>query len=654
MVKKEWFGWAGTILKVDLTKRKVSKQLLTEELAKGFLGGAGINAKILYDEITPGIDPLSPENILCFGVGPLGGTLAPSSGRYEVTTKSPMTGIFGDANSGGHWGAELHIAGYDNIVIRGRADKPVYLWIDDDNVELRDAHGIWGKNTWETEKILKAEIGDPTIRVSSIGQAGENLVRYACVICDLSRAAGRCGTGAVMGSKKLKAIAVRGTKGVKIAKPEEFEKACKELTEALLTHPLYNNMHRFGTLVLIKKCEDAGEMAYRNFQLATWPEWIKECSGEAIFKKYITKHKGCFNCPGSCSHYYWITKGPYAGTYGEGPEYENVAAFGAVLGNINLESILKCNTLADQYGLDVISTGRAIATAMHLYQEDVITREDTGGLDLSWGNHESIVSLVKRIARREGFGDLLAEGAWKLAKKIGKGAPRLVIQVKGMGGTTSDIRSNYRFCLRMCVASRGMDHMKGTNAPYPTPREVKEILGITIEELPPSYRADALKRPVSEALDPRGNAFYIFWSENRQAMLDSTGLCKYEGIYINPQRLKHFRDLIAAATGWNLTIADLYKCGERIYNIEKAFNVREGLTRQDDYPPARFFTEPITSGPAKGAVIEKKKYDEILDEYYKFRGWDIKTGVPTRKKLEELGLKYVADELERLGKLPQS
>jgi len=629
----DWYGWTGNVLEVDLDRDKAFVREMDHDVARDFIGGAGYNAKVLYDRVGPETDPLGPENVLCFGTGPLSGTLAPSSSRFTVTSKSPVTGIFGDSNSGGHWGPELHMAGFDHVFIQGKADKPVYLWIDDHDVELRDAGELWGRDTWETTKAIKEEQGDDSVRVVSIGQAGENLVKFACVISDMHRAAGRTGMGAVMGSKNLKAIAVRGSRGIEVAKPGFFMEACSELEEAITSHPNYETVSELGTTVLQRIIDNAGVGGYRHYQEGSWPEWVEECGGETLLENYVVRHKGCYGCPASCSRYYHVEDGDYA-TQGGGPEYENVAAFGAEVGNKNLESILKCNTLSNKYGIDTMHMGHSIAVAMHLNQEGYLDSELVDGIDLEWGNPNTIIKLLEMTAFREGFGDKLAEGARSLGIMAGDQDGELVVETKGMRGSLADIRSHYPWALNQCTATRGMDHLKGLAVAYPDEDTASKAAGVEVDEEPEGVDVFLGK-----------DTFHVVWSQNRHAVVDSLGLCKYEGIVMNPQRLKNFRDLLVGATGVDYSLQELYKAGERIYNIERAFNVREGINKQNDFPPERFFNEPIPDGPAEGAKLDKEKYREILEEYYSIRGWGEETGVPSKKKLSQLGLQEVIEDL---------
>src|SRR5271157_5431368 len=455
---RKWYGWTGTILEVDLTHESIQKVDLSEQLACNYLGQAGINARIIYDRVSSDTDPLSPDALLIFGVGPLGGTLAPCSGRFSVTFKSPLTEIFGDSNCGGHWASELKMAGYDHIVIIGKSQAPVYLWIDNDNVEIRDARDLWGKDTWETDDLVKQDVGESTAQVVTIGPAGENLVRFAAIICNLARAAARCGPGAVMGSKNLKAIAVRGDRGIHLADKTALKNAVDEALQAILNDPLYESAKTYGTLAITGLAQALGFLPTRNFQESTF-SGAEKLRGEVFLERYGTKHKGCYNCPVACSRYYNITDGPYASTHGEGPEYESVSALGAKCGNDNFDAILHANTLCNQLGLDTISTGNVIAWAMECSEKGILTQTQLGGTDLHFGNDFAIIELIKRIAARDGIGDILAEGSLKASQRIG--GTNFVVHSKGLDYPAVDVRGTKGMALSFAVSPRGGDHLKG-------------------------------------------------------------------------------------------------------------------------------------------------------------------------------------------------
>ncbi len=622
---KKWYGWTGTILEVDLTNQALQKISLSEQSAHQYLGQAGINARFLYDRVSPSTDAYSPDAYVIFGVGPLGGTLAPCSGRMTVTFKSPLTGVFGDANCGGHWGAELKMAGYDHIVITGKAEHPVYLWIDNDRVQFRDARFLRGKNTWETDELIREDLGERTAQVACIGPAGENLVRFAAIICNHARAAARCGPGAVMGSKNLKAIAVRGDRGIQVADKMALQEAVEEAVGAILGDPLYEAAKTYGTLAITPLAQALGFLPTRNFQESTFGG-AEKLSGKIFLEKYATKHKGCYNCPVACSRFYRVPDGPYVSTRGEGPEYESVSALGAKCGNDNFEAILHANTLCNQLGLDTISTGNVIAWAMECCEKGILSQAQLEGLDLRFGNDGAMIELIKKIAAREGIGDLLAEGSYRASQKIGGGD--WVVHSKGLDYPAVDIRGTKGMALSFAVSPRGGDHLKGLSlyevAPEVYARDIRKEIGI---EVVPQYWLQYETKPE-----------LMRWHENWHCVVDSLGLCKLEGIALKPLLPKHFQRMLAAATGWNINLEELERIGERIWNLERLFNVREGMSRADDMPPRRLLNEPVSTGPAQGERLNRERYEQMLTEYYLLRGWEPETGIPTREKKHELGL----------------
>jgi aldehyde:ferredoxin oxidoreductase len=623
------------ILRVDLTRKKVVKQSLPDELARNYLGGRGANAKILWDELKAGVDPLSPDNILVFGIGPANGTLAPASGRYNVSAKSPLTGFFGDANSGGHWAAELKYAGYGNLVFYGRADKPVYLWIDDDDVELRDATRLWGKDTWETEDTITEELGDPEIKVACIGPAGENLVRCACVINEKTRAAGRTGMGAVMGSKNLKAIAIRGTKSVKVADPEGLFEFRKEANALISTDLFYELYAKYGTPGLMTIYNEFGAQTHYNSKEGYAKKAEDNLYGEVYVERVVKHVSACFSCPLHCSAVYAVDSGPYA-CVGESCEYENLTAYGSRCGNYNLESVVYASTLADKLGMDTISSGATIGFAMECWEKGLLDEKSTEGLILEWGNAEAIIEALRRMAYRKGkFGNLLAEGTKRMSEKI-PGSEKFAIHIKGLDTPAVDPRGMMAYGgLGYAVASRGGDHLRALAAlGYSLPGKAKELFG---------------SEEAADRFSIKYAAPVVKFHEEMRAIADSLDICKYitRTALLLPEIMAK---LINVLTGWGIDRAGVLRIGERIVNIERAFNVREGLTRKDDTQPERFLKEPLKSGPSAGHVVNLKP---MLDDYYRLRGWDLETGYPTRGKLEELGLSDVADELKRIGRLAE-
>jgi len=609
-------GYVGKVLYVDLSKKKIVKKPLSKDLVQNFLGGRGFTSKVLYDHIRSDVDPLSPRNKLIFATGPLTGTLAPSSSRFVVAARSPLTSFLGDANSGGHWGPELKFAGYDMIVIDGRAEKPVYLWVNDDEVEIKYARHIWGRDTRETERIIKEDLSCVDARIASIGQAGENLVKFASVIVDLDHAAGRTGMGAVMGSKNLKAIAVHGTQGVRIANPDVFIEVINKLMNIITTDPRSSiTAPKLGTTAFLSEVQKDGGLATLNWQTGVF-DGAEKISGETLRETYLVTATACFACPLRSDRYCRIDDGPFKGTYVGGPEYFALVNFGSKCGNDNLASIIKANELVNLYGLDVGSTGGIIGFVMECYEKGILTKDDVDGLNLDRGNYESILKLIKKIAFREGFGDLLAEGIKTAAEKIGKGAEKYAMHVKGMDIVTVDPRCHKAYSLRYAVASRGGDHLR-------------------LQAIVDKFELDRL--PFDEAGER------LVWWENLMSVLDATGVCKFTYSTFSSSRqlaekkaLNCLSKLYSSATGIDIDPKTLLTVGERITNIERLFNLRMGLQRKDDSLPRRFIEEPLPEGPMKGSVYDV--FEPLLNAYYKARGWDERTGIPTTEKLENLKL----------------
>jgi len=622
------FSWAGTILHIDLSSRKIEKEELKSTFARKFLGGSGFNSKMLFDFVKPEVDALSPDNVLLFGVGTLTGTLAPGSARLTVTAKSPLTDIFGDSNIGGHFGTELKFAGYDQIIIHGKSDVPVYLWIDSDKVEIRDASHLWGKSTWETDRIIKEELGDFSVQVACIGQAGENLVRFACVISPTKRAAGRTGMGAVMGSKNLKAIAVRGSSDIAIAKPQEFLKACTEDRNAILTSPHYPGYHDCGTPYLLSLTAPQGIIGVRNYQRNTFKNW-EVLSGTAFKKQFFKSMRACAACHVACGPFHCIESGEFAGTYGEGPEYAG-AELSILWDCDNPQAEIKYQELCNQYGMDIYSAGTGIAWAMDCYEKGILTEEDFDGEPLKFGDYNSVLKMVPRIALRDGFGNILAEGEKRAPSIVGKGSDKYRYHIKGMSNVTEDPRAHKGFGLQSLTGARGGDHLKG-NILY-----MRYMLRYTDIELQSSGDLGMM-----DVRSPIGIGKAVKWGEDMTQLVDSVGMCTR-----TLDSLQMLTSLLNAATGLDFTEKELLTTGERICNIQKAFNARLGLMRKDDNfsVPDKFIKEPVPDGPCQGLIFER---DVMLDEYYKAREWDPVTGLQTKNKLLELDLEYVISKLEK-------
>ncbi|MFC1970429.1 aldehyde ferredoxin oxidoreductase family protein [Chloroflexota bacterium] len=645
----------GKILDVDLSMGKLVKRDIDSKFAREFIGGMGFSCKILYDEVGEDVDPLSPENIIIFANGPLTGTQAPCSGRTEVTTKSPLTGNLSTGNTGGVWGVLLKRAGFDIIIVRGRAEKPVYLWIDDEMVELREASHVWGKDTRVTSDVLRKELcSSPKspISVLTIGPAGENLVKYACLLNDYHHVAARCGTGAVMGSKRLKAIAVRETGTLKIARPEEFSQAVREARAQLIAAEKAMKMPDAPGDPRVRDLE-AGCLPAKNFQTGVLPQWVETRSGD-VARKYFTKAEStCYACPISCFNLMEVNEGKYAGLkVNRGTHPGVVLCWGAKCAIDNLPAIWQCKELCQELGMDYESAGGSIAFTMELLQRGIITTSDTDGLELNWGSEDAVMQMLHKIAFRDGFGDVLAEGTVMAAAKIGKGSEQYVMTIKGMEiGMAQDPRSgNKGWLFGYLTNPRGGDNLKDTHfhADRYNPNwwidkfdmfeEVKaKIYSVPLEDISTTWE---------------GKPMMCRWFEDLDSVASILGICIFtvNHLALGPT---HFSKLFSACTGWDITPQEIMKSGEKVFTLLKAYTARQGLTREDDTWPDRFFTEPLPEGPAKGAILSRDKIRQLLDEYYELRSWDKETGLPTAEKLNELGLHDVADELLKLGKLPQ-
>ena len=606
-------GWVGKVLRVDLTNESFAVEDLDADLAKDYIGGRGLATKILYDEIDPAIEPLSPDNKLIFATGPLTGTGAIAGSRYMVVTKSPLTNCIACSNSGGYFGPELKYAGYDMIIFEGKAAEPVYLFINDDTIELRSAADLWGMTTHATEDAIRSCIGKPwkgdQFRIASIGPAGEKLSRAACIINDKARAAGRSGVGAVMGSKNLKALAVKGSKGVTVTdrdKYREMIRASIEKNRSEAAKVTSQALPIYGTSVLVNIINESGILCTRNFQTGRF-EGAESISGETIAETILKRKRGCFSCPMACGRVTEIGDPKFEGK-GEGPEYETTALFGASCGVDNLAAVTKANYLCNELGLDTIEAGNIVACTMELYEKGYLPEKDIG-FKANFGNAEALVKLVELMGKREGIGDLLSEGGYATAEKYGH--PELFMGVKKQGLPAYDPRGVQGMGLSYATSNRGACHVRSYLI-------ATEILGVNVKRDP-------------SATD--GKAAVVKDFQDFTAVIDSTGLCLFLSLAegYGPDDVV---PLLEVATGESFTKEDIMLAGERIWNLERLYNLKAGLTKADDTLPPRFLKEPMPEGPFKGAVC---KLDQMLPEYYQLRGWDT-NGVPTAEKLKQLGL----------------
>ncbi|MFX1429864.1 MAG: aldehyde ferredoxin oxidoreductase family protein [Promethearchaeota archaeon] len=619
--------WNKEIAYINLSTGVVTKKKIPKSIREQFLGGRGINIYLLYNHLSPGIDPLSPENILLIGAGLLTGIPAMGSGRCDIAAKSPVTGAIGDSNIGGFFAPEMRMAGFDHLVITGKAKKPSYLWIHDGEIEILDASYLWGKDTFETQSLIRSNHGDEEIKSLVIGKAGENLVRFANIRTGMKNSAGRTGMGCVMGSKNLKAIAARGTLDINFTYPEELLSYCKEMIDMVMKNRYSRAASKWGTLIIYSTTNTTGLIRTRNFQLNQLEQgWDIE---PEEMDKYTIGMSGCYGCPVSCRHRYTMKEGSFAPFFAEGPEYTSLGAFGTMVDCKKMETILIANHLVNKYGLDTLETGGLIAWAMELYEKGILTEKMTDGLQLEWGNEEVLYELIQKIAHREGFGAVLADGFKIAIPKIGEESRYYAIEVKGMSNLHSDERPTPSLALGIATSTRGADHLRG--------RPAIDLYGLPEDFLEEIYGG----KMSSDYREYEGKSRMVWWQELLYAVTDSIGTCKFQTVFlaVHAPKWEEFSKLIYLASGLQFSSSQLMDVGERIYTLERMFNIREGFSRKDDRLPERYFEEPTPIGlpRVKGLKIEREKFEKMLDEHYKLHGWD-KNGVPTEDSLRRLGI----------------
>ncbi|HSM24484.1 MAG TPA: aldehyde ferredoxin oxidoreductase family protein [Anaerolineaceae bacterium] len=604
------FAWHGKILRINLTTKAIKTETVDERFAAKYLGGRGWAIKYLLDEMDPTIDAFDPENMLIFATGPLTGTVAPTGNRYMVVTKSPLTGALTNSNSGGFFPTEMKRTGFDLFIIEGKADSPVYIWINNETVELRSAEHVWGKNVPETEDLLLAET-DRKAKVACIGPAGENLVLFASIMNDKHRAAGRSGVGAVMGSKNLKAVVVRGTQSIEIAHPDQLDNYCKAISKKVGdVMKAGGAMRVYGTSYVPPITNEMGILPTRNFQTGRF-EGIDGITGDVINEKYLKKPKPCFRCPIACGRDTKVDDPKYAGE-GEGPEYETIASYGSACGVDNMAAIIKANYLCNEYGIDTISAGMTIACAMELAEKGFIPREEIG-FDLKFGDPDAIIELTHQISSQTGFGKELAQGSFRLAEKYGH--PEISVTAKKQEFPGYDPRGSKGMGLLYATSNKGASHMSGDLA-------YSEVFGVPkkIDALSLENKPELIKR-----------------FEDAFTVIDSTGLCVFLSVrYMFEDNIELWptplAEVMRLSTGVPFSQQMLLDAGDRIFNMERLFLLRAGFTKEDDSLPYRMLNEPLPDGPAKGHVVE---LDLMLPRFYQLRGWD-PNGIPTKDTLDEL------------------
>ncbi len=619
-------GYCGKVLRVDLSQGTTSVEEPPESFYRLYYGGRALIAYYLLNELPPGTDPLGPGNVLVFAAGPLTGGPFAGSGRNSVGARSPLTGAYGDGEAGGYWGAELKRAGFDAIVIKGQAPAPVYLWVHGGQAELRDARGLWGKKTAEVETAIREEVGERLARVTQCGMAGENGVRYACVANDVTHFAGRSGMGAVMGAKRLRAIAVRGSGPVPVADGDRVQALARWFGERVTE--LSGGMQDTGTPGIVLSLNTAGGLPTRNFRQGQF-EGAEKISGQTLRDTILKERDTCFACPIRCKRVV-ETGAPYHvdPSYG-GPEYESIAALGSLCGVDDLAAIAKANELCGAYGLDTISTGVAIAFAMECSEAGILAPAHTDGLDFRFGNGEAVVELVERIARRQGLGRLLGEGVMRAAQELGGDARRLAMHVKGQEIPMHEPRLKHGLGLGYMVSPTGADHCHNIHDTIYTKEGPSLRQLATLGVLEPLPAADLSERKV------RLYRYITNW----RTFSNCSVHCQFV-----PWNFEQTVELVCGMTGWNASLFELMKVGERAVNLTRCFNLREGFTASDDYLPARF-AETFTTGPLAGVGIPFERLERARIAFYRMSGWDDE-GVPTREKLYELGLGWLAERLD--------
>lgn len=602
-------SYTGRVLHVDLSHQKSHVEVVELDFLQMHLGGVGLATRLLVDNSKPGCDPLGEDNVMTIAVGAFTGTMVPTSGKHALATKSPLTGFIGDCLSGSYWSNALRRAGYDALVIKGKSAQPTYLFIDNDHVLFREAGALWGKESFETEEAIRAETGDGSVRVASIGVAGERLVRYACISNDRGRQAGRTGPGAVWGSKNLKAVAIRGSKPVSVANLAELNRMSLDLAKRAQGLPTakYRVTGTPGNVLTLNRL---GVLPTRNFRNCTF-ESADKVSGEYMQANFKEKTVACSGCPIACEQVTRVREGPYSGAR-VSIDYETLFALGPCCGIGDFPGIIKAADLCDRYGLDTVSTGVTMAWAMECYERGILTRSDTDGLELNFGNHEASVALIEKIAFREGIGDLLAEGTRRASEQVGQGSAKFAMQSKGLELPGYEPRGLKTYALGLAVGTRGACHNRSL-----------------------AYEPD-MKGQVDRFKAEKGRGQVARECEDLAATIDSLMFCKFiRGCFtdFHEEAAQFYR----LSTGLELTTEELRQVGERACNLKKFFNIREGWTREDDWLPARILEEPIPDGVGQGTALTPEELGLMIDGYYEARGWTPDGLIPP-EKLAELGL----------------
>jgi aldehyde:ferredoxin oxidoreductase len=599
------YGYGGRILRVDLTTGKIQQEKTDPQFMLKVIGGRGLNSRRLALELKRDVDPLSPENLLLIGVGPLTGTLLTGSAFFTISGKSPLTGILGDSAAGGHFAAELKQAGYDQIVITGRSEGPVFLLIGDDHVEIRKADDLWGRDIWDTTASIRKELGDNAVQVAAIGPAGENLVKFATVACNNSRMCGRTGMGCLFGSKHLKAIAVRGTRPVTVADPLAYMELCQNIDRNIVTHPEFEKRRALGTTMLMTGLNGLGILPTNHFQQGVC-DYVGRVSGERLAREFKVKNKSCFNCNVHCSRYYVTPE-----VESEGPEYETLCSYSSRVGSDNLAFALKMNAFLNRMGVDSVSSGETIGWAMECVQRGLLTKDDLDGIDLTWGNTEAIETILMKTVYREGVGDAFAEGTRNLARHFGRGTDVLAFHVKGLDLICGDPRGIKGYGLTYAIASRGGDHLRAEPFFELTERyeEAERRFGT---------------RDAANRLAENGKAALVDYSERLALITDCLTMCKNIGLCMDILDLDSSSRLLQAGTGLPFTPERIEGILKNHVLTDRLLNLEFGIDGSQDTLPRRFTDEPLEKGASKGSVVD---IDRMVKDYYQIKGWNEK-GIP--------------------------
>lgn len=620
--------YIGKIIRVNLTTNEINIETLEEKIYRRYLGGSALASYFLLRELRPNVDSLSENNVLVFACSILTGIPIAGTSRYTVAAKSPLTNGFAEAEAGGWWAPQFKRAGFDVAIITGRAAKPVYLWVHNGEVELKDASHLTGKTTGEAEKIIRNDLGDKSIIFAQTGPAGENLVRYACIMNNVKHVNGRTGLGAVMGSKNLRGIAVRGTKEIAIADKEKIKSIAKWFTDNWKDDPNSWQLHKHGTAGGLIGLNIGGILPTDNFNKGTF-EGAEDICGESMTENLLMSREGCFACPIRCKRVVKPNGRFKMDSYYGGPEYETITAFGSLCGISDLEAIAKANELCNKYGLDTISTGVIIAFAMECFEKKIISKKETDGLELYFGNYDAMLKMIELIAKRKGFGDVLAEGIKRASDKFGISSKNFAMQVKGQEIPLHEPRGKVGLALAYALSPTGADHMEAAHDPifsdYGKLLEDISVLGIL--EPVDSMDLSIKKVRLFSCLQKIYNLY------------NSLGICDFVATPQGILNLEMIVQIVQSVTGWRTSLYELMKVGERANNMYRCFNIREGFTADDDRLPDRFF-EPLSNGLLKGQSLNRKEFEKAKKNYYEMQGWDHK-GIPTQGKLAELDLEWI-------------